>query len=168
MASQAIAGGVSAYIAIFEGNPTKEHSVSEASNIAVFEKVETDSWGDRYIYFKGISAGTTNINVSDGVNNHKVTVTVLPLPEFELNFANEEIELEIEEVSSGTYVKGSGIFEISAANPDLVTISEATNNGTGDVFYFDVTGKKAGTTTITVKDKITGKSGTLNVTVAGE
>lgn len=149
--------------ALYSGMPVAELCTSENPSIAVFDKVETDEWGDRYVYVRGVGKGTTKVTISDGVTSFQVTVTVVGAPDFEL--LKNAFDIKVGETSIGAGVQGSGDFDINIQNTDLITVSQPNNYGSGDVYFFDIVGKKAGTTQVTITDRATQKSGMIQVTV---
>lgn len=84
-------------------------------------------------------------------------------PDFKL--LKNTFDIKVGETSIGAGVQGSGDFDINIQNTDLITVSQPNNYGSGDVYFFDIVGKKAGTTQVTITDRATQKSGMIQVTV---
>ncbi|WP_172919983.1 hypothetical protein [Capnocytophaga canis] len=148
---------------VISGMPVKEHCTSENPSIAVFDRVETNTFGETYAYIRGVGKGTTKVTISDGVTSFQVTAIVTKVPEFKL--LKNIIDIKEGESSIGAGVQGSGNFSVSIQNSDLVTVSEPNNYGGGDTYFFDIEGKKAGTTQVTITDNVTKSSGVIQVTV---
>lgn len=138
-------------ISLASGTPMVKYSTSDDPNIAVFDRVETDQWGDRYVYIRGISPGTTIVHVSDGDTVVDVRVEVTKAPDFSI--FKQDITISEGNTYSGNYLTGSGNFEITIEDPSIVGVTSPNNYGYGTNFFIDIEGKKRGTTTIRVKEK---------------
>lgn len=151
-------------ITLERGKENKEISISSGSGqytaISNNQNVATVSIIEEILVIKAIGQGTTQILVKDSKTEKttevKVTVTIA-----DIALSASSISVRATENGAISISAGSGNYEVSSSNDVIAT---AAINGNNIV----IAGKTIGSTKITVKDKVTGKEATINVTVSSK
>lgn len=151
-------------ITLERGKENKEISISSGSGqytaTSNNQNVATVSIIEEILVIKAIGQGTTQILVKDSKTEKttevKVTVTIA-----DIALSASSISVRATENGAISISAGSGNYEVSSSNGVIAT---AAINGNNIV----IAGKTIGSTKITVKDKVTGKEATINVTVSSK
>ncbi|ATA90657.1 hypothetical protein CGC58_09450 [Capnocytophaga stomatis] len=132
-----------------------EYTVSSANS-----NVATASISGGKLIIRGVSQGTTQITVKDSktgkVAEVRVVVTVA-----NITLSSLSATLRATETTNINILTGSGSYEATSSS---IAVATTSVNGNRVV----IVGKVIGSAKVTVKDKITGKTAVINVTVSAK
>ncbi|GIJ97603.1 hypothetical protein CAPN001_21720 [Capnocytophaga stomatis] len=132
-----------------------EYTVSSANS-----NVATASISGGKLIIRGVSQGTTQITVKDSktgkVAEVRVVVTVA-----NITLSSLSATLRATETTNINVLTGSGNYEVTSSS---IAVATTSVNGNRVV----IVGKVIGSAKVTVKDKITGKTAVINVTVSAK
>lgn len=151
-----IATGESANISV--SNPSGSVSVSSSNN-----SIATVSYGNGIAVVKGLKSGTATITVKDSKTSKTATVTVSSTSNSSLTVSPAMVSLNVGASANLSVSNASGT--VSAQSSDASVATVAYGNGTAVV-----TGVKAGSTTVIVRDSLVSRSvavTVLNTTAVG-
>lgn len=131
-----------------------EYSVASSK-----ESVVEASLSESVVTLKGISQGETTVNVQDKVTGQTSVVKVSVLKALE-NLVLDKVEVNVAPKESAiiNVKSGNGAYELTVANTNVASASVSGSKIT-------VAGKTVGSTTLTVKDKETGKTVQVKLSV---
>ena len=149
--SVGIYAGYSATVEITSGSGHYSVSVDKPA-------VATASLSGSVITIKGVNIGSAVVTVTDTFTNQtaKINVTVSSAPT--LVVSNSSVDLIIGGSSTVEITSGSGSYEITNSNDKVV---QAVLEGA----KITLTAKSEGNAVVTVKDKATGKTASVTITV---
>ncbi|MDO5104724.1 pilus assembly protein N-terminal domain-containing protein [Capnocytophaga sp.] len=157
-------------LTIFEtGNEAIEYAGSPTTFISKDPSIATasigeDMYGTQGIVIKGISPGKTTVDISDGDTTITVNVTVKKAADLAL-VGSDKINLSVGGYASVSFF---GSNNINVTNSDAGVATAEFGRPYPDenqIWHLDINAKKAGTSTVTIKDNHNNKTITISITV---
>lgn len=146
-----VVAGETVTVTIGEG--TAPYSVTSSDNEIATATVEENT-----VTITGVKEGKATINVSDAENHKgKISVTVKSEEKSGLELDTESVTLAVGDEEVVTVKNGTAPYTAVAEDTEIATVSVQDDKIT-------VKGEKAGTTTVTIKDK-DNKEAVISVTI---
>ena len=148
-------------VGLYPGNSTTVEITNGSGHYTVSvdkPAIATASLSGSVITIKGVGVGSAVVTVTDTSTNQtaKINVTVSSAPT--LVVSNSSVELMVGGSSTVEITSGSGSYEITNSNVNVV---QAVLDGA----KITLTAKAEGNAVVTVKDKATGQTASISVTV---
>ncbi|GIZ15323.1 hypothetical protein [Capnocytophaga catalasegens] len=146
---------------IYSGEPT---IFTSHDPTIVTARAAKDGYGDYYIYVRGLKAGSTTIEVSDGDTSYTLNVIVEKAPDLAFVGSSATRNFLVGTYPSAVSITGSGDFTFSSSDKS-VAIVELDSFSFEKKYFLNINAKKAGTANVTITDKLSGQSIVLTINV---